>query len=495
MYCHDKLSNHRYGRNSKKTPAFRSRAPPDEGVHAAGRAPRPRDDADARRGERLSRTARGNDDRRHLPGRRDQHGGPAPLSRIDPRGELCRTAGSIGESVAAGAIFTLPAFVIAGAWPSFSSGEAYWKSTALMLVGCILGVLFVSLVRRVMVEDPELPFPESVAAAEIHKAGQRGAEAAKYLFYNMGFGALVYHLSASSSLFAPDTGLSGSRSARSGRARCGWARGRRRPPLTTGGVTTFAAPDVSPAYIGVGYIIGPELASLQLLRRRARVGPDGPAAHLLPRTAICRPSLPPNARRRELGRHWRLRCGASSCGRSPWAACWWARRSRCSGCGRACSAGSRPGLRRSCEGEAPRTETLARTERYMSSKTVFALIGLIVSADDRALLLLDGSVMAGARGRHRDADRGLLLRHRFRLPGRADRLVEQPDLRADAVHADHRGAADGGAGRSRARAAWWWCWGWRPWCASHRRWPASCCRTSRSATSSAARRGPFRSSS
>src|SRR5229473_2206918 len=99
--------------------------------------------------------------------------------------DIARTAGSIGESVAAGAIFTLPAFLIAGAWPSFAPKDAYWKSTALMVVGSILGVLFVSLVRRVMVEDPELPFPESVAASEIHKAGRRGAEAAKYLFYNI----------------------------------------------------------------------------------------------------------------------------------------------------------------------------------------------------------------------------------------------------------------------------------------------------------------------
>src|ERR1700693_2140808 len=99
---------------------------------------------------------------------------------------IARTAGSIGESVAAGAIFTLPAFVIAGSWSSFWSFDSYWKSTALIMVGSILGVLFISLVRRVMVEDPELPFPESVAASEIHKAGQRGAQAAKYLFSNIG---------------------------------------------------------------------------------------------------------------------------------------------------------------------------------------------------------------------------------------------------------------------------------------------------------------------
>src|SRR5579863_1893010 len=71
---------------------------------------------------------------------------------------IARTSGTIGEGLAAGAIFTIPAFVIAKAWPSFRPADAYWKSTALMMVGSILGVLFISLVRRVMVEDPELPF-------------------------------------------------------------------------------------------------------------------------------------------------------------------------------------------------------------------------------------------------------------------------------------------------------------------------------------------------
>src|SRR6202453_3239873 len=116
---------------------------------------------------------------------------------------IARTAGSIGESVAAGAIFTLPAFVLSGVWPNFWSVDSYWKSTALIMVGSILGVLFISLVRRVMVEDPELPFPESVAASEIHKAGQRGADAAKYLFYNLGLGALIQFL-AEIQLFAND---------------------------------------------------------------------------------------------------------------------------------------------------------------------------------------------------------------------------------------------------------------------------------------------------
>src|SRR5271169_1973441 len=171
---------------------------------------------------------------------------------------IARTAGSIGEAVAAGAIFTLPAFLISGAWPSFSPKDAYWKSTSLMVVGSILGVLFVSLMRRVMVEDPDLPFPESVAASEIHKAGRRGAEAAKYLFYNLGLGALIQFL-AEIQLFANDkdflvrVGTLGKSVVRLGSTR---------QTISAGGITLASGPTVSPAYIGVGYIIGPELASL-----------------------------------------------------------------------------------------------------------------------------------------------------------------------------------------------------------------------------------------
>src|ERR1044072_4001298 len=106
---------------------------------------------------------------------------------------IARTIGSIGESVAAGAVFTIPAFVLAGLWPTLGM-EKYWQSFALMAIGGLLGILFVTLLRRVMVEDPELPFPESVAASEIHKAGQQGAKAAKILFANMGFGGLLYFL-------------------------------------------------------------------------------------------------------------------------------------------------------------------------------------------------------------------------------------------------------------------------------------------------------------
>src|SRR5213595_4165565 len=55
---------------------------------------------------------------------------------------IARTAGTIGEGIAAGAIFTIPAFLIAKAWTSFRPADAYWKTTALIMVGSVLGVLF-----------------------------------------------------------------------------------------------------------------------------------------------------------------------------------------------------------------------------------------------------------------------------------------------------------------------------------------------------------------
>src|SRR5215470_5563977 len=174
---------------------------------------------------------------------------------------IARTSGTIGEGIAAGAIFTIPAFLMSKAWPSFGFAEAYWKTTALVMVGSILGVLFISLVRRGMVEVPELPFPESVAAGEIHKAGQRGAQAAKYLFWNIGIGGVVYLLGRFG-LFAADQDISlGVGTLGHSQVRLGTTTDAN--IIAAGGASTFAAPSVSPAYLGVGYIIGLRLASIQ----------------------------------------------------------------------------------------------------------------------------------------------------------------------------------------------------------------------------------------
>jgi putative OPT family oligopeptide transporter len=171
---------------------------------------------------------------------------------------MARTIGSIGESVAAGATFTIPAFVISGMWPALGAAN-YWQGVALMMVGGTLGILFVTLLRRVMVEDPELPFPESVAASEIHKAGQQGSRAAKILFANMGIGAAVF-LAGAVNIFNASKEVLVNIPALSFGLKLG--RSKTAPIVATGGATTFSAPAVSPAYLGVGYIIGPRLAAL-----------------------------------------------------------------------------------------------------------------------------------------------------------------------------------------------------------------------------------------
>jgi putative OPT family oligopeptide transporter len=173
---------------------------------------------------------------------------------------MARTVGSIGESVAAGAIFTIPAFVLSGAWKRFDSAEAYWQSSVLMLVGGILGILFVTLLRRVMVEDPDLPYPESVAAAEIHKAGQAGGQAAGLLFRAMGIGAAIQILGAlklfsASKDFIIHIGELGKSAVRLGA-------GETANKLQVGALSQVSMPAISPAYLGVGYIIGPRLAAL-----------------------------------------------------------------------------------------------------------------------------------------------------------------------------------------------------------------------------------------
>jgi putative OPT family oligopeptide transporter len=159
---------------------------------------------------------------------------------------VARTAASVGEALVAGAIFTIPAFVIAGAWTEIR----YWESTAIMLIGGLLGVLFIIVLRRPLVVEGELPFPESVAAAEIHKAGQVGQTGASFVFGAMGLGAFW-------ELFKNPNGVhliadSVSRFVSFGRSTIqigGEA-------ISYRGGLHLAAPAVSPALLSVGFIVG-----------------------------------------------------------------------------------------------------------------------------------------------------------------------------------------------------------------------------------------------
>jgi putative OPT family oligopeptide transporter len=284
---------------------------------------------------------------------------------------IARTAGSIGESVAAGAIFTIPAFLIARAWPSFRPADAYWKSTALIMVGSILGVLFISLVRRGMVEDPELPFPESLAASEIHKAGQRGAEAAKYLFWNIGVGGLVYMLGRFG-LFAADQDIHfGIGSLGRSQVRLGMVGSTN--VLAAGGASTVAAPSVSPAYLGVGYIIGLRLAALQFSGGVLAWGLMVPLLifFLGPEIKHYLPADTPDNWANMSVAVWRFVVRPIAVGGMLVGAAYTLfnmRKSLTAGLGKAFSDLWQTG---------PEQSKLARTERYMSSKVVFGLIALM----------------------------------------------------------------------------------------------------------------------
>ena len=164
---------------------------------------------------------------------------------------FARTVGSIGESVAAGAIFTLPAFFISGIWTEFYTPGHYLTSSLILIAGGILGIMFVALLRRVMVEDVDLKFPESIAAAEIHKAGRRSGGGSKYLFGSMAGGALIQAL-GQFKFFATswEKFIVFSKQTITGTVFQG-----------KGGLL-LSSPGISPAYMGVGYIIGPKLGAL-----------------------------------------------------------------------------------------------------------------------------------------------------------------------------------------------------------------------------------------
>jgi putative OPT family oligopeptide transporter len=80
---------------------------------------------------------------------------------------IVQTAASSGEALAAGVIFTIPGLLLLGTWTSFD----YWRTTMLALVGGLLGVLFTIPLRRALILEAKLRFPEGVATAEVLKAG------------------------------------------------------------------------------------------------------------------------------------------------------------------------------------------------------------------------------------------------------------------------------------------------------------------------------------
>lgn len=165
---------------------------------------------------------------------------------------IARTTASVGEALVAGAIFTIPAFVISGAWDELR----YWESTFIMIIGGVLGVLFVIILRRTLVVEADLPFPESVAAAEIVKAGQGGQTGAAYVFGAMGLaGAWEFLKNPNGLQFVQDS------------ANRWFSLGKSTVEILQNkveyiGGMLLATPAASPALIGVGYIVGMRVSAV-----------------------------------------------------------------------------------------------------------------------------------------------------------------------------------------------------------------------------------------
>ena len=84
---------------------------------------------------------------------------------------IVQTAASSGEALAAGVIFTIPGLLLVGYWVSFD----YWQTMIVALVGGLLGVLFTIPLRRALIGQPSLRFPEGVATAEVLKVGAQAS--------------------------------------------------------------------------------------------------------------------------------------------------------------------------------------------------------------------------------------------------------------------------------------------------------------------------------
>lgn len=149
---------------------------------------------------------------------------------------IVQTAASAGESMAAGVIFTIPALVILGTWTEFD----YWETTMIAGFGGLLGVLFTIPLRRALIVETPLEFPEGVATAEVLKVGERGGGGIRYIAISGAIGALF------------KLGESGLRL---------WTGTVEEARYAFGSIAYFGS-NLSPALVAVGYIVGLNIAVL-----------------------------------------------------------------------------------------------------------------------------------------------------------------------------------------------------------------------------------------
>ena len=154
---------------------------------------------------------------------------------------MVQTIGSAGESVAAGAIFTLPAlFLWAADGVEGIEAPGLFEIFLIALVGGTLGVLFMIPLRKALIveEHGVLPYPEGTACAEVLLAGEEGGSKASVVFSGLGIAAVYKFVADGLGVFPSSVNYDI-------KAYKGSAVGM----------------DVLPALVGVGYICGPRIAS------------------------------------------------------------------------------------------------------------------------------------------------------------------------------------------------------------------------------------------
>ena len=144
---------------------------------------------------------------------------------------IVQTGASAGSSIAAGVIFTIPALVILGYWQDFR----YSWVLAIAGLGGLLGVLFSVPLRRTMIVEEPLAFPEGKAAAEVLKAGENPGDGVKTLAFAGALGAVIKLAAASGLRLIPDAAIGAT---------------------FFGRYFAFMGTNLSPALLGVGYIVG-----------------------------------------------------------------------------------------------------------------------------------------------------------------------------------------------------------------------------------------------
>ena len=142
-----------------------------------------------------------------------------------------KAIGAAGEAMAAGMVFTIPSLIIIQAWTEID----YVTTTIIALVGGTLGVLFVISLRKVMIEELDLPYPEGVACSEVIIASEKGGSSSKYVFGALGVGMTFKYLGEGLGLWKTNI-----KSLFLGKFPIGM--------------------DISVALFSVGYIVGPSIA-------------------------------------------------------------------------------------------------------------------------------------------------------------------------------------------------------------------------------------------